>query len=230
MKVFLPAVERKFHGLFYAKIMQMNQKNKIIILLMLVILFLSFACAIINQNSFLLCFDNQIATLENNLHTPTLNTLALGITKIGDPIESFFIILIFSIFLLIKKEKKSFYILITSTALGGALMELIKVIVQRPRPISHLLFETDFSFPSGHATIGTVFLLASILLIAPLIKKTLYKKLFIVITSILFLLIALSRIYLSVHFASDIIGGILLGSLMYLLSSLIICHKKENML
>jgi undecaprenyl-diphosphatase len=154
----------------------------------------------------------------------------LSITKVCNIPESIIIFIIFSIFLILKKKKQLFYLFTTFTALGTLLPFIIKPLIERIRPLSNLLLETDYSFPSGHATIATVFLISSIVIIAPLIKNSFSRKIFILCTSIIFPLVIISRVYLSVHWFSDVLAGILLGSICYILASFVCCLKKKNML
>jgi undecaprenyl-diphosphatase len=107
---------------------------------------------------------------------------------------------------------------------------IIKPIIEKIRPVSNLLLETDYGFPSGHSTIATVFILSSIFLIAKAVKKWFTKKIFLLCTCVIFPLVIISRVYLSVHWFSDVIAGILLGSICYILASFVCCLKKKNML
>jgi membrane-associated phospholipid phosphatase len=67
-------------------------------------------------------------------------------------------------------------------------------------------------------------------LMAKAIKNRSTKNIFLLCTCIIFPTVILSRLYLSVHWFSDVLAGILLGSICYLLASYICCLKKKNML
>ena len=151
----------------------------------------------------------------------------LSITKILNPIEAVIIFAIFGLFLFLK-NRHYFYSFTIATALGTLLPLGLKFLTQIQRP--NLLLEQDFSFPSAHATIATIFLLSSIFFLMPLMKNGFSKNIFKIITYIIFPLVAFSRIYLSVHWTSDVLAGIVLGFICFIISEIICCHKKENVL
>ncbi len=101
---------------------------------------------------------------------------------------------------------------------------IIKLLFKIPRPLSNFITETDFSFPSGHATTAVVFFgILSYLIL----KK--YKNVnFEVITASIFmvLLIGSTRLYLGIHWLSDIIGGFALG-IFILTTSIIIKNGRS---
>ena len=106
------------------------------------------------------------------------------------------------------------------------LNNVIKVIVKRERPISWFLVEeSGYSFPSGHAMAAVCFYgLIIYLLYRSNIKKK-YQIGIITFLTILILLIAISRIYLGVHYASDVIGGVVIA-LIYLVIYVTIIDRK----
>lgn len=92
------------------------------------------------------------------------------------------------------------------------LNNLIKIIFMRARPdINPLVIETSYSFPSGHSMISMVFYGYLIYIIYTHKDNIKVKWILITLLSILILLIGISRIYLGVHYASDVIGGFSFG-------------------
>jgi undecaprenyl-diphosphatase len=174
------------------------------------------------NNPMVINLDTKIFDLINSIRIDYLNDTMIFITSLGDIYQSLTIFIVLSIILIVKRKKISFYIFTLASALGIFLPQIIKSIITRIRPVSPLLEESYFSFPSGHATIATVFLISIILLFLPLIKDGLIRKISLILAIILFPLIAFSRIYLSVHWTSDIIAGIILGISSYIISNLII--------
>ena len=117
--------------------------------------------------------------------------------------------------LVILKNKKDIWVGIHLLIIQG-MNRIIKALVKRPRPsqIYHLVKETNYSFPSGHSMSAMI---GYGLLVLEVKKSSLkYKKVIEIFLMMMIFLIGLSRIYLGVHYFSDVIGGFLL-SLSYLL-------------
>ena len=100
-------------------------------------------------------------------------------------------------------------------SLGGALLisDLVKLLVSRPRPpVEHLQAVTGSSFPSGHATQASAFWF-SLVLVAPAAGTSPRTTLVAAGLALLIVLaVAASRVYLGVHYPSDVIAGMLLGT------------------
>ncbi|SMH26351.1 undecaprenyl-diphosphatase [Carnobacterium iners] len=137
------------------------------------------------------------------------------ITEFGGVPIMAILVLLFSFFLIWKSKKTNLAIwYILQSILGaGALNVLVKLIFQRERPaIEHLIMQGGFSFPSGHAMGSMICYGGFAFLIFHLYKKSTLSFIALIAAVLLILLIGLSRIYVGVHFPSDIIGGYLLGA------------------
>lgn len=99
------------------------------------------------------------------------------------------------------------------TAIGALLlMYFFKGLYGRPRPLEpYLGAATGFSFPSGHTLNGMVFFGLLFFILWKFAKRKFWKILGTILLIIIVLAIGLSRIYLRVHFASDVLGGLALG-------------------
>ena len=129
---------------------------------------------------------------------------------------TFFIGLSILLFILIKNKKIGLSIII-NLSLSALINFILKNIVQRPRPIGHrLIKETGFSLPSGHSMVSMAFYGFLIYLICKGIKNKKVKISLITFLSLLILLVGISRIYLGVHYTTDVLAGYLLG-LIYLI-------------
>lgn len=130
--------------------------------------------------------------------------------------------------LIIKDKKHGLYIGLNLLCVYF-LNTAIKYIVQRPRPIGYrLIHETGFSFPSGHAMVSIAFYGYILYLLMKLNKKKSYKITIAFIFISLILLIGISRIYLGVHFASDVLAGLALGNAYLMLFISVINYFKTS--
>ncbi len=110
--------------------------------------------------------------------------------------------------LVVPKNKKYGKLLVLNTAIIFIINQILKVIFARPRPEGFRLIEQDgFSFPSGHSMVSMAFYGLIIYFIYKKINNKYLKWILISILSCLIILIGISRIYLGVHYASDVIGG-----------------------
>lgn len=184
------------------------KKNIDIKIIGLIVLFIVWTLLIITNN--ISWFDNAIYNFIINFKSNTLTSIMKTITALANPLT----IIIFCLILLIPliwHNRKGLYIIaltITSTLINL----IIKNIIQRDRPLVLRLIEEDgFSFPSGHA-MGSICFYGGIIF---LIKKSNMNKniklLIMILLSLIILSIGISRIYLGVHYASDIVGGFILG-------------------
>ena len=148
--------------------------------------------------------------------------IAKFITNFGGAI--FLIILTITLFILIKNKKIGLSIILNLIVITG-LNQILKYILQRPRPTEYrLIEETGFSFPSGHSMVSMAFYGYLIYLIYKYVKNKYLKWISIVLLSILICSIGISRIYLGVHYTSDVLGGFLI-SLSYLIVYTLIVNR-----
>ena len=127
------------------------------------------------------------------------------------------------------KDKKYFKVFILATLIGVILNNLIKIIVKRPRPSQTLplSFESSYSFPSGHSMMSTVFYGLIIYFVFKNIQNRKLKVFLSSLLSIIIILVGISRIYLGVHYSTDVLGGFILG-IIYLFVFIKLLHKYEN--
>jgi len=148
------------------------------------------------------------------------NKMMLFITFLGK--HQFLIpanlILIFY-FLLVKKQNWFSIRVITIAISSLVLMLLLKQLFQRKRPLSPLLKAArGLSFPSGHAIMAVTFYGLLIYILQHSITIDWLKWLITVLVILLIILIGFSRVYLRVHYASDVAAGFIIGLLWLLLS------------
>lgn len=140
--------------------------------------------------------------------------IAKFITNFGGAI--FLIVLTITLILLIKNKKIGFSIFLNLASVT-ILNQLLKRILQRPRPTEfRIVEESGYSFPSGHSMVSMAFYGYLIYLIYKYVENKYIKWISIIMLSILICSIGVSRIYLGVHYTSDVLGGFLI-SISYLI-------------
>jgi undecaprenyl-diphosphatase len=153
-----------------------------------------------------------------NLYSPTFSKIIVFISWLNNLSQILFISILFLIYLFYKKMYPQI-IFFTISILGSSLLfVLIKEIVKRDRPLSNIIEISGYSFPSGHATLSTTLAFCIYLIFKDKVK---YKKSFALFLISYALIISFTRVYLHVHYLSDVIAGIGLGlgwvSLVYLI-------------
>lgn len=118
-----------------------------------------------------------------------------------------------SLYLFIKKRYKFLTVLLISLAMAGTVVEIMKKIFARERPnqIYALANADGFGFPSGHSTLALVFYGILVYFIFVSDNQKTHKIYALIIGLALTILVGFSRIYMGVHWPSDVLGGYILG-------------------
>ena len=194
----------------------MNNKTKNIIkwILCAITAILAIVVTINVKNGRILELDlNIYKFFSENIINDKLTPILKVITHIGG--EKIVLVLAVLAIILIKGLKNKLFLLTGVVGTAG-LNVILKHIIQRKRPnINRLILEEGYSFPSGHSMMSMTFYGMLIFLIFKYVKNTTLKWTLIVILTILLSTIGITRIYLGVHYPSDVIGGFVV-SLTYL--------------
>lgn len=157
------------------------------------------------MNGDIVGYDIISKLFKFNVSTP----IAKFITNFGGAI---FVISLTTILFFVIKDKKIGISIITNLGIVTILNQIIKFIMQRPRPTEfRIIEETGYSFPSGHSMVSLAFYGYLIFLIYKYINNKHLKRTLIIILSVLICIIGVSRIYLGVHYTSDVLGGFLIS-------------------
>ena len=158
-------------------------------------------------------YDTAVTNFFIDFRSPAITTVFTFITNFGDTLGYVIMFSLSAIFFywILKSWKYVAQIaLVMILALGSNL--LLKKTIDRARPVSEHLVEVEtLSFPSGHATMAMAFYGFIIYLIFSLPINKFIKFFLITIFAFLILGIGLSRIYLGVHYPSDVFGGFIAG-------------------
>ncbi len=191
------------------KIKEFITKNlKWIILFICLIGFLAIAEDVFNKEIMsgdIIGYKLVSTFLISNFATP----IAKFITNFGGTI---FLITLTIVLLVLIKNKKIGISIFSNLVIVTILNQLLKAILQRSRPTEYrIVEETGYSFPSGHSMVSMAFYGYLIYLIYKYVKNKYIKWISIVLLSILVCSIGISRIYLGVHYTSDVLGGFLIS-------------------
>ncbi|MEI6849433.1 MAG: phosphatase PAP2 family protein [archaeon] len=200
-------------------------KSQLIILFATFILFALLLSNIL-AHGFLSFVDINLMSWISTHQTNFLISISKILSNIFEPIIFFIISILLALFFIKHHRKKEFISLAVFTFISLGVMELMKLLVQRPRPILSLISENTFSFPSGHTLMAVIFFGALIYLFEKHIKSNKKKHLWSICTVLLVLAISISRLILNVHYLSDVLGSLLIGT--FLLTLFIISIEYTN--
>ena len=157
-------------------------------------------------------FDQPIQTAIRGDLPEFLTLLFRAITHLIDiPIIITWVLLVAFIFYR-KQWKLESFLMLGNLTLAGLLIVTFKNIYQRPRPeILHLVEEKGFSFPSGHSLAVTIMVGTLIVILSQRIKNTVWRKIIQILLSLYIVSVLVSRIYLGVHYPSDVIASLCVG-------------------
>lgn len=160
-------------------------------------------------------FDFNILLSISSIRNPFLTRLMIFISEFCNMIFIFVVVLF--LLLLVKKRTTKFLVVINSFS-AYLLTGFLKLLFARPRPsIFMLVNENTFSFPSGHALISTAFYGILAYLCYKEIDNKYWKYISPILLVALSIAISFSRLYLGVHYLTDVMTGILIGVIIILI-------------
>ena len=117
-------------------------------------------------------------------------------------------------YLLLLRQYRAALLLSVATVGGGVLSTLLKFGFSRPRPalVAHQTYTLTSSFPSGHAMLSAVVYLTLGVLLARVQPNRLLKAYLLLLSALLTVIVGLSRIYLGVHWPTDVLAGWTIGA------------------
>jgi len=185
----------------------MNKRSlKIISFILLTLVFAFILFLVLKYDSNI--FDKKGYGFLSNYISDTNTIIAKFFTFLG---STLFITILCVLSLFLKKYRIT---IISNTLITVGISQALKFIVRRSRPLDiALIKETGFSFPSGHSMVSAAFYGLIIYLIYKSKMKKQLKMLLIILFSLVILNIGLSRIYLGVHYTTDVLAGFILAAI-----------------
>ena len=182
-------------------------KENLIYLIIILLLVIGFS--IIMRSSLhdkIILFDQKIIDIINNNRSDIFDNIFKVLTRFGGFVIPCIILVLILIF---NNNRWIFLLQGCCYTIAGIITYISKLLAGRERPdIAIIKMPTSYSFPSGHTLTSIVFYTILLFLLTYNFK---YKKLLMIIGFIFGLLIAFSRVYLGVHYFSDVVGGFILA-------------------
>lgn len=177
------------------------------------------------ETSFMVGIDKEVASFASSFQSDAATTVFLFITNLGSWKFILFFTLILFGYSLYKGDKVLTLFAILSFIVPRTLNFMLKEFFARTRPQDQLVPATHFSFPSGHSMNSFVFCgFVAYVLITYCVSRKAPQVVVVVLFSMLIGLIGFSRIYLGVHYFTDVTAGFLAGGVVLIL--LIKIHQR----
>lgn len=187
-------------------------------------LFLILLILVKTNSTIVTSFDKFVQNLLLPITNPTNTRIVEKITYLGGPRIAAILSIIVSLYMFIRHNFKAGIWSASTLVIGNLINVLAKNLIQRPRPSDKLVAIGGYSFPSGH-TFGTaLFIFFVVFLIVPQIKDVTLRRILSFLGFLWILIIALTRVYLHVHYPTDTIASVLLVLFLWE-SSLIIWRR-----
>lgn len=191
------------------KVLNVIKNNKrFVVLFICLAIFIVVLINVLNGN--IAGFDNSIYSAISSLKSNFMTAFFKGVTKFADEEP---LILLAIVGLIVIKNRRIGASIAVNLASSAFFNHLIKELVQRPRPPMEfrMVEESSFSFPSGHAMTSATFYGLIIYFVFKNVKNKKVRNTICTTLSLLIFLIGISRIYLGVHYASDVLAGFAFG-------------------
>ena len=158
--------------------------------------------------------DSAILLAVAKKRTPWLTTTAVDVTALG----SITLVVLFSTFtlvvLLVLRDRLGALQLLAASAGAGVLTLMTKNIIERVRPeeAQQLIVVSGFSYPSGHSVSTSALYLTIAIIAGHYVQHSGARAAIFLAVAVVLIMVGASRVYLGVHYATDVVSGISLGA------------------
>ncbi|HEO0607052.1 TPA: phosphatase PAP2 family protein [Streptococcus agalactiae] len=202
----------------------MNKKSFFQCVILLVS-FLVLTLAVKSQSDMISYLDNITSAFFQSIRNPDLTNLMTIISTVVSPLTTSLIALVILGYQYFLNQRIAVWLFMLFFG-TNALALLLKDIIARHRPMNQLVFDSGYSFPSGH-TISTFLLMILVLVVArQRLRRVLLQVVFVIFALVILASVIFSRLYLENHFLTDILGSLLLGASSYYGLSAIVSLKE----
>jgi undecaprenyl-diphosphatase len=160
-----------------------------------------------------MAFDRPVSLWLHRFDSRTLDQVMRALTFLGSVPAIIAVVALVAAWAMLRGARSLAGVLVAVASVAEGLNVLLKLLFQRPRPdiVSKILVPDSYSFPSGHAMVSTAvygMVAVTIARLAPRLRRPLYT-----ITPVVVLLIGVSRVFLGVHWPTDVLAGFAAGGL-----------------
>ncbi len=202
----------------------MNKKSFFQCVILLVS-FLVLTLAVKSQSDMISYLDNITSAFFQSIRNPDLTNLMTIISTVVSPLTTSLIALVILGYQYFLNQRIAVWLFMLFFG-TNALALLLKDIIARHRPMNQLVFDSGYSFPSGH-TISKFLLMILVLVVArQRLRRVLSQVVFVIFALVILASVIFSRLYLENHFLTDILGSLLLGASSYYGLSAIVSLKE----
>jgi len=155
--------------------------------------------------------DLFVQSYFSSIRSPGLTEYMYLLSSFFDvSVYSILVVFCFSYFIYLVRGARFAYLFVAALASGAVIVYILKIIFNTARPTDEVMAAFGTSFPSYHAAIATVFFVM-LMYVFDTYFNAISRRIFNMLCVASLCLVALSRVYLGVHWLSDVIGGIALG-------------------
>ncbi|OAQ38106.1 hypothetical protein A5893_14980 [Pedobacter psychrophilus] len=217
-KIFIKFLPKHIKDYYINNVDDKGINSKINSIIIFVILMFLFSVAFIFLTDKM--SDNEMVSIDDFItnhiifyRSAHLNIIMKYITFVGDLFGYLILCIILGLFFYFKKNWRVSLEITLVLVLASGLNVFLKNVISRPRPlINRIVYANFYSFPSGHAMSAIVFYGFISYLCLILLKKLWQKVMIVLFCVVMIFAIGISRIYLGVHYPSDILAGYLAGT------------------
>ena len=162
----------------------------------------------------ILLFFRSVNDLADPIGPPWVEEMARDITALGSYAVLTVVVCAVIIYLLMAGRRAAAFWILAAVVGGVLLSNTLKLVFERPRPdiVAHAARVFTTSFPSGHATLSAITYLTLGALLAGLHQSLRFKVYFLSLAILLTIAVGISRIYLGVHYPTDVLAGWCIGA------------------
>ncbi len=158
--------------------------------------------------------DRTILLWVARLRTPRLTGIMVDLTALGSPtLVTLFTVVTFAILIVLRDRRGALHLAVASVG-TWIWTSATKGLIEKARPteVEHLVQVSGYSYPSGHSLAAAALYLTMAIVAGTQLRTVASKAVLFAGASLLVALVAISRVYLGVHYPSDVLSGIALGT------------------